>query len=158
MENNGMYKAYEKGDRQDHLGEYGEALIKDMLKKRGNVACIYSPDDGNPHYLDGIALVKKGLPFFFEVKCKPKLNHFYATGFDSGQWYHYQQMNAIFPLYIFFLDHIIGSIYYASVNTLVKNPFFNDKLPKSISFFDIGCMTELRKLTQTELNEIKKLS
>ena len=150
-------KKFKKGSKNEKIGTYGEDLVRRTLKQRGKVTTFYLPEDNTPHKFEGLALTIDDNPFFFEIKTKPSLNMFPATGFDKNQWHYYKQFNAILPFYVYFVDSKLGGIYYATLNTLNSNIFTHNKLPKDIVFFNNKCLTLLRRLQPTELSNLKRL-
>ncbi len=103
-------------------GYTGEKLILEHLTKRGYI--VYSPAIGQRHPVDMICFNKKNYSdaFIVEIKTKPKMRKYNATGIDCNHFMVYDEMQRVLnlPVFIFFVDFSLRRIYGNYLDELAK--------------------------------------
>ncbi len=101
------------------IGSTGEEIIKSYLINNGWV--VYAPENLSPHPFDFLCY-KNGSSFIAEVKTKPKMKFYNATGIDYRHYIiyrDYQEKHSL-PVFIFFVDYSLNLIYGNYLNELDK--------------------------------------
>ncbi len=130
-------------------GDMGEAFIPQFCKSKGAQPYQPSLEESNP--VDAICL-KNYKPFAVEAKTKAKMLMRDNTGYDIIDHETYMRMEI--PTYILFVDHLTQSIYGQWVSKLDAH---KEKMG-SVYIFPLEQMDEYRKLTQDEVEALKKAS
>lgn len=105
-------------DERLACGYSGEQIIEDYLIGEGWI--LYRPEN-HPHPFDFLCY-KNGSSFIAEVKTKPKMKLYNATGIDYRHYIIYRdyQEKHNLPVFIFFVDYSLNLIYGNYLNELDK--------------------------------------
>lgn len=154
-------------------GQYGESLIKPILKAKG--WHLYEPDktDNTAHLVDffGYKMKDKMELKAFEVKSRPAMLYYQATGIDNNKieaynFIHEQGIDLVF----FFIDETSGNILTSNYKTmltesiqqeLLKTIFYPNKdiLKKQrITLFTTRTMKCIGKITKEQQDTLKSLT
>lgn len=138
-------------------GNVGENIVKNHFESLGYI--IYEPITNGAHPFDKfVAHSNKKDLFILEVKTKPARIKYPDTGIDISAYNGYKYIVDTYRINIFlvFVDDLNKSVYGNWITELDK-PYKNYPLETGgIIYWHIGSMTELRKLTDTECDEIRK--
>ncbi len=103
-------------------GSVGERLVLSHLRKMGYI--LYTPPEGMRHPVDVICFSKHNYQdaFIAEVKTKPRMRRYNATGIDCEHFMVYDmlQRSMGLPVFIFFVDFSLRRIYGNYLDELIK--------------------------------------
>jgi hypothetical protein len=101
-------------------GAIGEALIQSILEKRGWV--VYKPITDGAHAFDMLSIRDKKAAVAIDVKTKPRLNKWNATGVNQSHFVEYQKFSQKhnMPFWIIFVDEGLRRIYGNDLEELEK--------------------------------------
>ena len=156
----------EWNDRQTvKKGLIGEKIVRNYLFEKGYL--IYSPDHVGEmaHAVDFIGIKNKEKMIFAEVKTKPRMKKYCATGINERNAYEYLYLTQEYqiPLYLFFVDEFLGQIYFGEINSLMM-PYESDlvypntSLANGLMLFPIEKMTKLIDLSDNQILQLGSLS
>ena len=141
-------------------GDIGERIIREMFEKIGYI--IYQPITAAPHAVDFFAVKKKQKIVAIEVKTKPRLKYYPATGFNIKSFREYQKFQELYPrikVFLLFVDEVLGQVYGNYLEKLAAKTVIDDNIyPKEINdviIFPLKNMEVFRKLTQEEIANIR---
>lgn len=145
------------------LGEVGEQLVKEWLSDKGY--SIYSPvAQDRPHWFDIMAHdpLKQNL-VCIEVKTKPKMRSYNATGINVKSLREYQslQEHHSINVLLFFVDTDLKEIYFGSLSELMERSVYsnieypNFEIVNNIVLFPLEKMEAIKELSGSEIAEIK---
>jgi len=167
--------SYNKKHNQEYLdkaltkGNYAEEIIRDYLSQFGDV---YTHQNNKAIQFDGFFLYDSygaSVPVIYDVKAKPSMSFYIATGFDLQNYNSYvefQNKNPNLTVNIYFVDSKLKWCYFASIKEL-STPYYDDKekvnYPKVIDksktiIFSLKKMHRLFKLTPMQIEKLKKTS
>lgn len=140
-------------------GNIGEAIAQDYLESKGFI--FYKPVTDAPHAFDSLAVKNKKV----FVKTKAKMNKYNATGFDIKSYNEYQYASEALkiPVFVFFVDEMLGKVYGNWLTELSK-PFSDDleypctTVVPNIVLFSMKRMKDIGVLTEDQITELKSLS
>lgn len=138
------------------LGRIGEKYMNEFASAKG--AELYLPSNNGSFSTDGFCrdIVKRHIEYNLEVKTKPRMKFYAQTGYDLND--HYKYLSLCSHTCIIFVDHIAQSIYYGWAHKLNADPGKIEQADKNYVLFPLSAMTEYRKLTNQEIDELKKNS
>lgn len=154
--------------RETKIGDYGEKLVTDFLRERNCV--FYRPDveSSSPHLCDGFITKNFKLLTAADIKTKPRRKKFPDTGIDYRHYIRYKQIteeNNI-NFYLFFVDDVCKAIY-GNYLRVLDNPCISNgiaypieeltKYGNIIRYYPLSVMQVIRKLTNDEISELKRL-
>jgi len=155
--------------KQYKKGSLGMRLVDDFLVNKGYVP--YSPDAINKaHPFDRlVAKDNKKMIFIAEGKTKPARIYYNDTGIDIKNYEEYQFIFKKYKLriFLFFIDEDKKEIYGNWLYKLDKEKFEFDKKGRiiqypfkqnNIIYFPLSSMENVCKLTEEQVEEIKKYS
>lgn len=148
-------------------GAVGESIVREWLEAKGFV--VYQPITDGAHAFDMMAIQNKTLAIALDVKTKPAMNKWPATGVDAKALKVYQQFMGRhkMPFFVAFVDEQKRSVYGNWISVLeqprtVGNnhyPFsFTNKFGKQIRLWPLEAMKEIAKLTEAQAQQLKQLS
>ena len=142
-------------------GNIGEQIVNNYLEKEGFV--IYKPITDSAHSFDRLAIKDKKQLIIAEIKTKARRNKFKDTGFNLSHFNEYKKISEKhnLPVYIFFVDEMLGEVYgnWLSIleepyEKILKYPYIHN----DIIYFHLNKMKQICNLTETEIIELKKYS
>jgi hypothetical protein len=143
------------------LGEYGEEIVKKRLIQKGYKIAQFMENSSHP--IDIIAY-KDGKFLFIDVKTKPEMIKYPATGIDDADYVHYKKMSDDgYNVILLFVDHKKASIYGGNINDLKPCPSLPtvltgcDKHRVDIRVFSTKNMRHFEKLTDAECCKLNEL-
>ncbi len=148
------------------LGDIGETLVSQFLQDKFGYAIYRPQDDKVAHWIDIIAMDKftDGM-FAVEIKTKPKLLYYNATGINTRSHYEYLELQKKHNLdvMLFFVDADLKQIYYSKLSSLliptiyneIQYPNFEILQKQNIVLFPLEEMEVVKNLTENEINLIK---
>jgi len=152
--------------REVKIGNWGESIVKNIIEKKGWI--VYTPITSGPHAFDFITTKDKKKVVICEVKTKPRMLKYKATGIDVRHLNEYRNIrNEInVEFYLFFVDAHPDqkNVYYKELKTLLKKrevdgvTYPNYDICKGIVLFSLDDMHEVGKLTIDQLKEYKELT
>lgn len=145
-------------------GKIGEEIIKKWLEDRGWI--IYEPKTENkPHAFDKLAIKDKKQLILIEVKTKARRNYYPDTGIDIRHYDEYKliSQNHNLPVFLFFVDEMIGEIYGNKLSFLEEQVKTSDgrEYPLrqgGIIYFPLERMYKIAILDTSKVLELKKLN
>jgi len=144
-------------------GNFGEKIINDYLEKKGFI--VYVPITEKAHAFDRLAVKDKKIFIIAEIKTKAKLNYYNATGFDIKHYKEYKLLSVKYniPVFVFFIDEMIGKIYGNWLNELEKQIEDDLNYPdftkiKGVVLFSLSTMKTIAELTQEQIEKLKEYS
>ena len=146
-------------------GDFGEKIIRQYLEKKGFV--IYEPITNTAHAFDKLAIKDKKQVIIAEVKSKARLNKYNATGIDVRHYNEYRFIRDKYniPVFLFFVDEMLGKIYGNKLNILEKDyidksgiEYPNTKIAKGIILFSLEVMKPVYDLSEQEVLFLKEHS
>jgi len=92
-------------------GNIGERLVREYLERKGYI--VYEPQTDGAHGFDKLAIFNKRQAIIVECKSKARRNKYADTGINIKHFEEYQYISARhnLPVFIFFVDELIGKIY-----------------------------------------------
>jgi hypothetical protein len=153
--------------RTTRKGTYGEKIIRKFFLNDGWV--LYGPTKGI-HAFDNIAIKNKIEVQIVEVKTKPRLIKFPATGIDKKHFSDYSLLNTKYNMRVFivFVDQMLGTIYGNYLDILRENyieddisyPFYLDGRggKDELIIFPLSKMIQIGKLTKYQIKKLNSLS
>ena len=92
-------------------GNVGERLVRDYLERRGFI--VYEPQTEGAHGFDKLAIINKRQAIIVECKSKARRNKYADTGINIKHLNEYQYISEKhnLPVFIFFVDEMLGKIY-----------------------------------------------
>jgi hypothetical protein len=92
-------------------GNVGERLVRDYLERRGFI--VYEPQTEGAHGFDKLAILNKRQAIIVECKSKARRNKYADTGINIKHLNEYQYISEKhnLPVFIFFVDEMLGKIY-----------------------------------------------
>ncbi|MCX6280691.1 MAG: hypothetical protein NTU51_01865 [Bacteroidetes bacterium] len=157
--------------RTTRLGDIGEKLLFDKLKKKGYVR--FGPENG-PHLADGLVIreqsdgIHKRKFVIIEVKTYPHRDLYADTGIDAKDYNTYRELKSDtgLDLYIYFVDIKEGRIYFGEIDKLSKPctlPHGEKILTYPIKkggkiYFPLSNTTHFRNLTKGDIKELESLN
>lgn len=92
-------------------GNIGERLVREYLERKGFI--VYEPKTSGPHGFDKLAILNKKQAIIAECKTKARRNKFADTGINIKHLDDYEYISAKhnLPVFIFFVDELVGEIY-----------------------------------------------
>lgn len=106
--------------KQVAKGNFAEDIINEFLEEKGYV--IYNPTTNGPHAFDKLAIKNKKEIIIAECKAKAKRNSYDDTGINYKHYLDYtniQDKHGI-PVFIFFIDEMLGKIYGNFIKKLIE--------------------------------------
>lgn len=102
-------------------GNFAEEVVHKFLEDKGYI--VYIPKTDGAHAFDKLAIKNKEKIVIVEVKAKAKLNHYDETGIEYRHFLEYKKISEkhAIPIYIFFVDEMLGEIYGNFMSKLIKN-------------------------------------
>lgn len=147
-------------------GNIGEEKVRKYLESNNKV--IYKPITDSAHCFDNLVSTNKKDFVIVEVKTKPKRNYYPDTGIDYKHYLEYKEVSKLhsLPVYLFFVDEMIGKIYSGKLSDLdqpkeyiYKNKSFSyPKVESGIIYFYQPSMKVFCELTKDEIDSIKNFS
>ncbi len=148
-------------------GLYGENIISNYLRAKKYV--VYSPNYGQPHAFDLLAIRNKKEVIIAECKSKARRSYYCDTGINIKNYeeYLYMQKKHNIPVFIFFIDEGLGRIYGNFIDELVKpleQPIGDCKLVKypfrqdGIIYFPLTNMELIGDLENKDVECLKEYS
>jgi hypothetical protein len=137
-------------------GNLGEQIVNKYLESKNFI--VYRPVTEKAHAFDILAVRDKKIVIIGEVKTKALMNKWKATGFNNRNFLEYQAIHEKYklPIFIFFVDENMGSIYGNWLHILEKPYYHNgDKFPMVIK---TKGSTELRLYHYDSMKHIAKLN
>lgn len=142
-------------------GNIGERIVNEYLEKEGFV--VYKSVTNSPHSFDRLAIKDKQQLIIAEIKTKARRNKYKDTGFNFTHYNEYKKISEKhnLPVFIFFVDEMLGEIY-GNWLSILEKPYkkglqypaiFND-----IIYFHLDTMKEICKLSNDEVIELKEYS
>ena len=138
------------------LGRIGEGYMIEFADAMQ--AECYLPSNNGSFTTDAFCRSKKTnkIEFNLEVKTKPRMKFYEQTGYDLNDHYKYLSLRS--HTCVMFVDHITESIYYGWVHKLNADPGKIEQQSKNYILFPLSAMTEYRKLTTIEVDQLKEAS
>jgi len=144
-------------------GSFGEKIVRNYLEGKGFV--IYEPLTNGAHAFDKLAIKNKRTILIVEVKSKARMNYYNATGINIKHFNEYKFISKKYnlPVYLFFVDEMLGKIYGNKLSKLLEPVEDDLKYPntdkvKDIILFSLNSMVDIYTLTEAEIDSLKELS
>lgn len=101
-------------------GNVGERIVNDWLKNRGFI--IYQPITDCAHGFDRIISKNREQLIIAEIKTKAKRNSYPDTGINYKHYLEYKKISELhnLPVWIFFVDEMLGEIYGGKLSDFEK--------------------------------------
>lgn len=162
--NNMETKQINFSDRQTtKKGKVGESIVRKYLEDRGWI--IYEPQTDAPHAFDKVAIKGKDKVALLEVKTKARRNYYNDTGIDIRHYHEYKHISEKYnlPIFLFFVDEMLGKIYGNMLSYLEDKIKTSDGLnypleQKGIIYFPLERMKPIAILDAKTVSEIKQLN
>lgn len=92
-------------------GNIGERLVREYLERKGFI--VYEPQTAGAHGFDKLAILNKRQAIIAECKSKARRNKYADTGINIKhlEEYEYISKKHNLPVFIFFVDELVGKIY-----------------------------------------------
>jgi len=163
----GMDGGMKLGNWQDKAtvkkGDFGEKIVRNYLEGKGFI--IYEPLTDGAHSFDKLAIKNKRTIVIAEVKSKARMNFYNATGIDIKHFKEYKFIGEKYnlPVYLFFVDEMLGKIYGNKLSELLKPVEDDLKYPntekvKNIILFSLNSMVDIHILTKIEIDYLREHS
>ena len=148
-------------------GNVGERIVRNWIETKGWI--VYAPETEGPHAFDRLAVKNKEQIIIVEIKTKPKLTHYNATGFNKRHYEEYIKISEKYGIevFVFFVDQDLSRTYGACLSELRK-PYHavaeNMMYPYSLGrdgsqiIFSMDSMIFICDLTPDEVAELQGLS
>lgn len=143
-------------------GNIGERIVREYLEQKGYI--VYEPKTGGAHGFDKLAILNKKQAIIVECKSKARRNKYPDTGIDIRHLndYEYISKKHNLPIFIFFIDELMGEIYGNKLSELmVPCIVCNKSYPsreKNIIYFPLVNMKKVGKIGVDEIKTLKLLS
>jgi len=147
-------------------GNIGEQKVRELLEKSNKV--IYKPITDSAHCFDNLVSSGKKDFVIVEVKTKPKRKYHPDTGIDYRHYNEYKTVSKIhnLPVYLFFVDEMLGEIYGGKLSELEQlkehkhkeKSYSYPKVENGIIYFFQPDMKVFCKLTKDDIESLKKVS
>jgi len=146
-------------------GNFAEDIVHKYLEERGYI--VYTPTTLKAHGFDRLAVKDKKTFIIAEVKAKARLNKYQATGINIQHYLEYKDIQNRYriPVFIFFVDEALGSIYGNFLKILNEKVtdhygvcYPNTEIAKGIVLFSMSKMRRVSVLTNDQINYLKKNS
>lgn len=139
-------------------GSIGEKIIRDYLESKGFI--VYEPITETAHGFDKLAVKNKKILIIAEVKSKSRLNKYNATGIDIRHYNEYKHINKTVPVFIFFVDEMLGKVYgnwLAKLEKPIKDDacYPNTGIARGIILFSMKNMLDIKSLSQEDITVLK---
>lgn len=151
-------------------GNLGESIVKNYLEKKGYV--VYKSISDLAHAFDFLIVKDKKIILIAEVKTKARMNKYNSTGINLKHYneYIYIQEKYNINIILFFVDEHPKEkrVYYQTLKNLslervvkesgklIKYP--NCEIIKGVILFSLIDMEEVCKLSDNQINDLKKYS
>ena len=108
-------------------GNIGEELVREYLESKGYI--VYEPKTNGAHGFDKLAILNKKQAIIAECKTKARRNKYPDTGIQIRHYEEYKYISDKhnLPVFIFFIDEMLGQIYGNKLEELVKPNKVGDK-------------------------------
>ena len=147
-------------------GEYAEEIVDDHLKSKGFV--IYKPQGGCAHAFDSLVIKNKQNVIIAECKAKARRNHYPDTGMNTKNLneYLFIQNKYNITVFVYFADEMLKEIYGNRLAVLTQSHEIEwkgtklsyPKVEGKITYFSYDKMIKIADLTDTQVQNLKKLS
>lgn len=152
-----------KSTKQFKKGEIGQKLVKKYLENKGFI--VYEPTTDGAHAFDIVAIRNKQEIIIAEIKTKPAMFKYPATGINKKHYLEYKKICSILgiDIFLFFVDEKKKKIYGNFLNALEEAHY---TFPKEIitkhgdviRLFPLSAMIEIASLSDEICKQIIKLS
>jgi len=134
-------------------GSIGEQIVNEILSKEGYV--VYRPISEGAHKIDFFAHKEDAQKKIIcvEAKAKKRMAIYCETGFNYTNYLHYKEIYEKHNIetFVYFIDDFEECIYGALLSELGEGT-----RRANVIVWDLGRMNPYRKLTHSELVELKK--
>lgn len=147
-------------------GDLGEQIVNCYLESKGFV--IYRPITSAAHCFDKLAIKDKRILIIAEIKTKARRNYYPDTGFNLKHFYEYKYISKKYniPVFIFFVDEMIGKIYGNWLKKLEQKIIIRYKekqlsyplIRNKIIYFPLKQMKKIAELKNNEIEQLKQLN
>ena len=148
-------------------GNFAEDIINKFLEDKGYI--VYNPTTPGAHAFDKVAIKDKRQVVIAECKAKAKRNKYDDTGIDYRAYVEYRNMQTKhkIPVFIFFIDEMLGKIYGNFITLLEKENTINKKNYPSVElatngatiiYFPLHNMRAVANLNENEIRFLKEYS
>ena len=147
-------------------GSVGERVVQRFLEKKGFV--VYKAITQGAHAFDMLAIKGKKKLIVAEVKSKARRNFYPDTGINYRHYQEYKRIaeNHNLPIFIFFVDEMMGKVY-GNVLSVLEEPCqvkHNGKILSypivsgGIIYFPLCKMKQVATLDESTIGELRNLS
>lgn len=150
-----------KDKKEVKKGNIGEKIVNDFLEKKGFV--IYKSITDSAHSFDRLAIKDKQRLIIAEIKTKARRNKYKDTGFNLRHYNEYKKISEKhnLPVYIFFVDEMLGKIY-GNWLSILEEPYLKilqyPAILNDIIYFHLDKMIDICDLSEQEINDLKNYS
>jgi hypothetical protein len=148
-------------------GDFAEDIINKFLEEKGYV--VYNTTTKGAHVFDKLAIKNKEEVIIAECKAKARRNNYEDTGIDYRHYLEYKniQDKHKIPVFIFFIDEMMGKIYGNFITLLIVKSFIaNKEYPsieltkkgKKIIYFPLCNMRDISTLRDEQVKFLKENS
>lgn len=144
-------------------GKIGENIVRKWLEDKGWI--IYEAVTEKAHAFDKLAIKDKNQMVLVEVKTKARRTYYPDTGIDIRSYESYKLLSEKhnLPVWLFFVDEMIGEIYGNKLSFLEEKVKTSDgrEYPLKqggIIYFPLERMYKIAVLDTNKVLEIKKLN
>lgn len=144
-------------------GKLGESVVRKYMEDRGWI--IYTPETEKAHAFDKVAIKDKDKICLLEVKTKARRNFYNDTGIDIRHYLEYKNISEKYhlPIFLFFVDEMLGKVYGNKLSYLEEKVKTNDGLEyplkqNGIIYFPLERMKPIAILDAKTVLEIKHLN